>query len=166
MNTLSTSALIDAFRDQGVTHVVGVPDNGSRRLFEVLWETDDIEVILVSREGEAFGLATGLHVGGSTPLVVIQNTGLLEAGDAFRGTPYNMRIPLVMLIGYRGFGGHREGGGRIDTAATFLEPTLDAWRIPYVFADPADIKAQLSQAFDTAKSTCLPSAVLLTMHTE
>lgn len=166
METIKTGVLIDVFRTLGVSHVVGVPDNGSRCLFEALWETDDIEVILASREGEAFSLATGLHVGGATPLVLIQNTGLLEAGDAFRGTPYNMHIPLVMLVGYRGHGGHREGGDRVDTAATFLEPTLKAWNIPYVFAEPDAIANQLTQAFETAHTTSLPVAVLLTVHTE
>ena len=165
MKPIQSSAIITAFRSHSVSHVIGVPDNGSRRLFETLWDTPDIQTVLVSREGEAFGLATGLHVGGAMPVVLIQNTGLLEAGDAFRGTPYNMRIPLVMLVGYRGFGGHREGGDRVDTAATFLEPTLRAWNIPYLFADPDNFAAQLDQTFEAALADSLPAALLMTMAT-
>ena len=83
----------------GVTHIVGLPDNGSRSLFDLLWHHDNIKVMLVSREGEAFAIASGLLVGGARPLVLIQNTGLFESGDAFRGTAYNMGLPLVALIG-------------------------------------------------------------------
>lgn len=148
-----------------VTHIVGLPDNGSRSLFEQLWDRDDMEVILVSREGEAFAIASGLLVGGARPLVLIQNTGLLEAGDAFRGTAYNMGLPLVMLVGYRGYGGHREGGSRIDTAATFLEPTLRAWSIPYTIATSDDDVGQLGEAFVRANETSLPAAVVLGTQT-
>ena len=89
---MKASLILDELHHLGVTHVIGVPDNGSRTLFEALWADDEIDVILVTREGEAFAIASGLHVGGKRPLVLIQNTGLLEAGDAFRGTAYNMGV--------------------------------------------------------------------------
>src|SRR5437870_1903755 len=54
------------------------------------------------RGGEAFAIASGLWVGGRVPVVLIQNTGLLETGDALRGTAMRMRVPLVCLVTYRG----------------------------------------------------------------
>ena len=83
---ISAAQIIAALERHGVTHVLGVPDNGSCALYERLWSHGTIEVILTSREGEAYGLASGLYLGGAHPLVLIQNTGFLEAGDAFRGT--------------------------------------------------------------------------------
>jgi len=157
--------IIDELKKQEITHVVGVPDNGSRTLFERLWEEPGIEVILVSREGEAFGVACGLWLGGARPVVLIQNTGFLEAGDAFRGKPYNMGIPLVMLMGYRGYRTMQSGVGQVDTAATFFEPTLKAWNIPYtlLFGD-GDI-GQIPAAFARAEEISLPAAVLLAEET-
>ena len=32
----------------------------------------------------------------------MQNTGLLESGDALRGTPLRMGVPLLLLVGVRG----------------------------------------------------------------
>ena len=96
---LSSQKIVQAFEKEGVTHVVGVPDNGSRALFERLWANPKIEVILTSREGEAFGLASGLYLGGATPLVLIQNTGFFEAGDAFRGTPRSTSRELLSKSG-------------------------------------------------------------------
>lgn len=157
--------IVEELKRQGVTHVVGVPDNGSRTLFEQLWAEPGIEVILVSREGEAFGVAAGLWLGGRHPVVLIQNTGFLEAGDAFRGKPYNMGIPLVMLMGYRGYKTMEPGAERVDTAAAFFEPTLRAWNIPYsILVGDQDLD-QLAAAFAKARETSLPAAVLLAEET-
>lgn len=162
---LNANKIVAALEEQGVTHIVGVPDNGSRALFERLWEHPQIEVILTSREGEAFGLASGLYLGGATPLVLIQNTGFFEAGDGFRGTSYNMGIPLVMLVGYRGYKTMEPGAPRVDTAATFFEPTLKAWQIPYSAMHGDDDIGQIAAAFAKAKETSLPTAVLIVPET-
>ena len=149
-----------------VTHVVGVPDNGSRALFELLWAEPTIEVIPVTREGEAFALASGLYLGGKRPLVLIQNTGFLEAGDALRGTAHNMRIPLVILIGYRGYETMASGAERVDSAATFFEPTLKAWQLPYsLLHDDRDVTL-ISEAFRLAAESSLPAAVILVESTQ
>ncbi len=162
---LSSEKIVQAFEKEGVTHVVGVPDNGSRALFERLWAHPNIEVILTSREGEAFGLASGLYLGGATPLVLIQNTGFFEAGDAFRGTAYNMGLPIVMLVGYRGYKTMEPDAPRVDTAATFFEPTLKAWQVPYTaMHEDGDIE-QIPAAFTKARETSLPTAVLIVPET-
>ncbi len=157
--------IIAELKKHGVTHVVGVPDNGSRALYEALWADPQIEVVMVSREGEAFALASGLYLGGKQPLVLIQNTGFFEAGDGFRGTAYNMQIPLVMLIGYRGYKTMEPGALRVDTAATFFEPTLTAWNIPYSILHTDDDLEQISAAFQRAAETSLPAAVLMPEET-
>ena len=162
---LSSQKIVQAFEKEGVTHVVGVPDNGSRALFERLWAHPNIEVILSSREGEAFGLASGLYLGGAIPLVLIQNTGFFEAGDAFRGTAYNMGLPIVMLVGYRGYKTMEPDAPRVDTAATFFEPTLKAWQVPYTaMHEDGDIE-QIPAAFTKARETSLPTAVLIVPET-
>lgn len=159
---LQASLIIAELKKHGVTHVVGLPDNGSRTLFEQLLAEPDIETVGVTREGEAYAVASGLYVGGAKPIVLIQNTGFLETGDAFRGTAYNMGLPIVMLVGYRGFQTMEPGSPRVDTAATFFEPTLKAWDIPYtLMQDDADVAPQIAGAFDVAEQRSLPSAVLI-----
>ena len=165
MYLVQAQGIIAELKKHGVTHVVGVPDNGSRALYEALWADPQIEVVMVSREGEAFALASGLYLGGKQPLVLIQNTGFFEAGDGFRGTAYNMQIPLVMLIGYRGYKTMEPGALRVDTAATFFEPTLTAWNIPYSILHTDDDLEQISAAFQRAAETSLPAAVLMPEET-
>lgn len=158
--------IVDEIVKQGVTHVVGLPDNGARTLFEALWRNPDLEVVTVTREGEAFAIAAGLYLGGKHPAVVIQNTGLLEAGDAFRGMAHNMGVPLVMFLGYRGYQSLAPGAPKVDTAASFFEPTLKAWNIPYsVLAAEDEVTEQIDAAFRQASATSLPAAVLLAVET-
>ncbi len=162
---ISSRLILEEFKKQGITHIVGLPDNGSRVLFELLWKEPEIEVIQVSREGEAFAIASGLFLGGKNPAVLIQNTGFLESGDAFRGTVYNMGIPVLLLIGYRGFKTLSPEAPRVDSVATFLEPTLKAWNIPYsILSDDKDMD-QISTGAKKALASSLPSAVLLTEET-
>jgi sulfopyruvate decarboxylase TPP-binding subunit len=162
---MQASIIVEQLRAHDVTHVVGVPDNGSRGLYEALWADPEIEVIGVTREGEACAVASGLYLGGAKPVVIIQNTGFLETGDALRGTAYNMCVPLVMLIGYRGY--MNFGSDRPDTAASFFQPTLQAWDIPHTLLRGDDEAAgQIADAFETATETSRPAAVLLVDSTD
>ena len=158
---LTASKIHSALKEQGVTHVVGLPDNLSRVFFQGLMEDPDIEVIKVCREGEAFAIAAGLYIGGKRAVVLIQNTGLLEAGDALRGTSWNMRIPQVILLCYRGFKSLNGDPRRVDSVALFTEPTLKAWEIPYYFLCRDGDLATVPQAFQTARDSSKPVALLL-----
>lgn len=162
---MQASLIIDKLKRNGVTHVVGLPDNGSRTLFEQLWADDELPVIPVTREGEAFSVASGLWLGGANPVVIIQNTGFLETGDAFRGTCYNMGCPIVAIMGYRGFATMEPDAPRVDTAATFLEPTLKAWDIPYGVMHSEDDMHMIDDAFEQARQRSKPAAVLFVPHT-
>jgi sulfopyruvate decarboxylase TPP-binding subunit len=160
----SAQNIVDELKKQDITHVIGVPDNGSARIYELLRSEPEIEVITVTREGEAFAIASGLYVGDKKPVIIIQNTGFLESGDAIRGTAINMRVPVVVFIGYRGYHNRDADGQWVDSVATFLEPTLKAWNLPYEMLETdADIPC-IQRAFDTTVSTSLPAAVLLIGH--
>ena len=160
----SAQKIVNELKKQDITHVIGVPDNGSARIYELLRSEPDIEVITVTREGEAFAIASGLYVGGKKPVIIIQNTGFLESGDAIRGTVVNMRVPVVVFIGYRGYHNRDENGQWIDSVATFLEPTLKAWNLPYeTLETDADILC-IQRAFKKTAATSLPAAVLLIGH--
>ena len=157
---IEASAVLAETRRNRVTHVVGIPANGSRVLYEQLRADPVIQVIPVTREGEAFALASGLYLGGKNPLVLIQNTGFFESGDAFRGTAFNMGIPLVAIIGYRGYESMKSGLNPVDTAATFFEPTLKAWNLPYYWMHSTLDAEVISEAYAEAAATSLPVAVI------
>lgn len=158
---LTAKLIIDELKKRKVTHVVGLPDNGSAAVYNILQDAPDIDLISVCREGEAFAIAAGLYVGGKRPVVLIQCTGFLESGDAIRGTVVNAKIPLVALIGYRGYHKMSRSDKWVDTAATFFEPTLKAWNIPYYVMETDDDIKYISEAFKQAEATSMPTAALI-----
>ena len=160
----SAEKIVNELKQQEITHAVGVPDNGSARIYELLRAEPGIEVITVTREGEAFAVASGLYVGGKKPVIIIQNTGFLESGDAIRGTVVNMRVPVVVFIGYRGYHNRDADGQWVDSVASFLEPTLKAWNLPYEMLETDNEISCINRAFEITEATSLPAAVLLIGH--
>src|SRR4029078_6513951 len=84
----------------GITHVVWLPDSGLRPGEQALDRAGSLELVRVCREGEAWAIAAGLHLGGLRPLVMIQNTGLFESGDAMRNVLFGLRLPPSAVWGY------------------------------------------------------------------
>jgi sulfopyruvate decarboxylase TPP-binding subunit len=173
---MSAAKVVAAMEDAGVTHVLGIPDNTSGPLFDAL-SGHRIRLVIVTREGEAFAMASGLWLGGARPLVVVQNTGLLEAGDALRGTAMRMGAPLPFVVTGRGFAKMRAAGlgpgtprsrdlmtrADVDSVALLTEPTLDAWGVPYRLCGPGDDPAaELARVLRAAWELEWPCALLLT----
>jgi sulfopyruvate decarboxylase subunit alpha len=115
--------------DLGVTHVVTLPDSTIGAWGDEIERTPGLKLVRVCREGEAWGIAGGLYLGGATPLVLIQCTGLFESGDALRNIIHDWKLPILSVIGYRSYLDQSVLPG--DTCLTFTEPILDAWTMEY-----------------------------------
>jgi len=152
---ITVKLIIDEAAALGFDHVVGIPDNQTAALVSAIRADARFRFLCPCREGEVLSIAAGIHTGNRRPLVLIQNTGLLEAGDALRVVSRNLKVPLVMLLGYRGHASL--GSDRPDSAAELLEPTLAAWRIPWFwyFGD-----GSLRSAHDRAQRESCPVAVV------
>ena len=100
---LRPETLIEEFKKIGVTHIITIPDSETNYLYELMEQQDWLDVVPVSREGESMSVALGLNVAGKVPVVLIQNTGMMEAGDSIRGMALDTGFPLLMVVGYRGW---------------------------------------------------------------
>lgn len=157
---VSATRAAAVIKDLGFTHVVCIPDGESRYLHQVLLDEPDIEVLQPTREGEGLAIAAGLWVGGRKPIVILQNTGLMEAGDALRGCGIGPRIPLFLLVGWRGYPGAMEGRLPMDSAYPYTEPILDAWGIPHRRLITDDDLGAIAEMAATAEDSSLPAAVV------
>jgi len=115
--------------DLGVSHVITVPDSTIGRWESAIEHSGSVRLVRVCREGEAWQVAAGLYLGGATPLVMIQCTGLFESGDALRNVLHDWKLPVFSIIGYRSYLDQAKLPG--DTCLVFTEPLLDAWQIDY-----------------------------------
>ena len=154
--------VLEELKRNDVTHVVGLPDNSSATLFALMNSKEEPQLLTVTREGEAFAIAAGLWVGGKKPIVLIQNTGLLESGDGLRGTVMRMRIPLVCLVTYRGYATLNKASFSpnpeilsrpdLDSVAVLTEPTLKAWGLDYDFLFDNEDTSKITRAFSRAQT--------------
>ena len=147
----------DVFVGLGFTHVVWVPDSAMGPWERALQRPGTLELVRVCREGEAWAIAAGLYLGGRRPLVVIQNTGLFESGDALRNVLFDLRLPLVALVGYRSY----LVPNSADTARRFTEPILDAWGLDYVLISASDELPKMAEHFRACLAAARPGVVLV-----
>ena len=75
-----------------------------------------------------------------------------------RGWGLGLNIPVVLMIGYRGWTRH---GVTTDTAAVYTERFLNAFGINYYLVESDADAARISVAFDEAKKNKRPVAVLV-----
>ncbi|WP_160321685.1 thiamine pyrophosphate-dependent enzyme [Bradyrhizobium pachyrhizi] len=149
--------IVDALEQAGVTHVVSLADNWTVRVHEALaLGKTPIKLVHTCREGENIPIAAGLMAAGKNPVVMMQNSGFFESGDSTR-LGIQLCLPLVMLIGYRGWG----GGGNPNVRGRFTEPVLRALDIPYEIVDSATSVSAIGRAFKRAQERRGPAAVLL-----
>jgi sulfopyruvate decarboxylase subunit alpha len=141
----------------GVTHVVWLPDSAIGPWERALDRPGTLELVRVCREGEAWAIAAGLHLGGRRPLVMIQNTGLFESGDALRNVLFDLRLPLLAMVGYRSY----LVPDSTDSARRFTEPILDAWGLDYVLVQRPDELSRMEQHFSACLHAGRPGVALV-----
>jgi sulfopyruvate decarboxylase subunit alpha len=145
--------------DLGVTHVVTLPDSTIGAWGDTMDGTPDLDVIRVCREGETWAIAGGLYLGGATPLVLIQCTGLFESGDALRNIVHDWHLPIMSVIGYRSYLDQSTLPG--DTCLTFTEPILDAWRLEYRLITAPEQFDEMRAFLDGCRREGKPGVALL-----
>src|SRR5262245_8524477 len=133
---LDPAAAVGHIAAAGFSHVVWIPDSFVGPWEEPLRSSPRLKLIRPCREGEAIGIAAGLMLGGARPVVVVQCTGLFEAGDALRNVVHDLQLPLKLIVGVRSYRAH-VAGTSTDNCPTFTEPVLKAWQLPHtLLADP------------------------------
>ncbi len=85
----------------GIKNFVGVPDSTMKHFIE-----EGIvkkKIIFTTREEEAIGICTGMALSGEPSLVFMQNAGFANSLSTITSLVELYKIPLVLLIGWRGF---------------------------------------------------------------
>jgi sulfopyruvate decarboxylase subunit alpha len=150
------AALLDELH---VTHVLTVPDSTIGQWQPAIESLGRTAIVRVCREGEAWQVAAGLHLGGAIPVVMIQCTGLFESGDALRNALHDWKLPIFSIIGYRSYLNQDTLPG--DTCLVFTEPVLDAWRIDYrLITEPSQFE-EIAKHYTACRTSAKPGAIVI-----
>lgn len=137
-----------------------LPETWLVHLIRMAEEDPDMILVRLAKEEEGVGISAGAHLAGVRSAMLMQNHGFLASINGIVSLAQLYRIPLLMLISYRGEFGERdpwqtEGGG-------VTEPLLEALRIPYQrLDDPQTVTERIEKAQTLAESALRPVALLL-----
>ncbi len=118
----NSGVVYDALKKCGIGLVSALPETWLVHLIRMA--EDDPEMILVrlAKEEEGVGISAGAHFAGVKSAMLMQNHGFLASINGIVSFAQLYRIPLLMLISYRGHFGERDpwqtqGGGGHGAAA-------------------------------------------------
>lgn len=155
----SARAVASLLSSLGISHVVGVPDSTLGQWYGAIEREPGLTLVRVCREGEAWGVAAGLYLGGASPLVMIQCTGLFESGDALRNVLHDWKLPIFSIIGYRSYLSQETLPG--DTCLVFTEPILEAWKIDWRLVTRPEQLDQIGEHYRACRAASRPGAIVV-----
>ena len=124
----NSQVIYDALKACDVKIVSALPETWLVHLIRMADDDPDVSLIRVAKEEEAIGISAGAHLAGVNSALLMQNHGFLAAINPIVSLAQLYKIPLLMLISYRGHMGERDPwqtqGGMIT------EPLLRTLGIP------------------------------------
>jgi sulfopyruvate decarboxylase subunit alpha len=157
----SSRIIYDALKACGVRLVSALPETWLVHLVAMADKDPEMTLVRLAKEEEGVGISAGAHLAGVRSALLMQNHGLLASVNGIVSLAQLYRIPLLLVVSYRGEMGEEhpwqtEGGG-------VTRPVLDALRVPYVLLREAGhAERRLRQAQALAEAALRPVAVLLT----
>jgi sulfopyruvate decarboxylase subunit alpha len=150
-----------ALKKCGVGLVSALPETWLVHLIRMAEDDPQMILVRLAKEEEGVGISAGAHFAGVKSAMLMQNHGFLASINGIVSFAQLYRIPLLMLISYRGHFGERDPWQTEGGSAT--EPLLHALGIHYSFLDdPAKVEKQIAEAQTLAYASLHPVALLLT----
>jgi sulfopyruvate decarboxylase subunit alpha len=157
----NSRVVYDSLKSAGVRLVSALPETWLVHLIRMAEDDSEMQLVRLAKEEEGVGISAGAHFAGVKSAMLMQNHGFLASVNGIVSLAQLYRIPLLMLISYRGHFGERDPWQTQGGAAT--EPLLRAMNIPYAFLDdPAKAAKRVAEAQTWAYASLHPAALLLT----
>ena len=160
VSTANSRLIYDALKACGVRLVSALPETWLVHLMRMAEDDPEMTLVRLAKEEEGVGISAGAHLAGVQSAMLMQNHGFLASINGIVSCAQLYRIPLLMLISYRGEFGERdpwqtEGGG-------VTEDLLRALRIPFSYLDnPDHVARRIAKGQTLAVSSNKPVALLL-----
>jgi sulfopyruvate decarboxylase subunit alpha len=160
VSSANSRIVYEALKAGGVRLLSALPETWLVHLIRIAEEDPDMTLVRLAKEEEGIGISAGAYFAGTRSAMLMQNHGFLASINGIVSCAQLYRIPLVMVISYRGEFGERdpwqtEGGG-------VTEELLRALRIPHLFLDdPSHVARRVAKAQTLAYAANRPVALLL-----
>jgi sulfopyruvate decarboxylase alpha subunit len=149
----------DILKREQVTFFAGVPCSLLEGVINVGLADPAVTYIPAVREDVALGIASAAHLTGRRGGILMQNSGLGNVVNPLTSFNLIYRIPVLMLVSWRGYGGK-------DAPEHLImgEKTPDLLRtlgIPHVVLEADTLEANVQWAISVMEQQLIPVAVIL-----
>src|SRR6516162_7644561 len=155
----NSQVIYEALKACDVKIISALPETWLVHLIRMADDDPEVTLIRVAKEEEAIGISAGAHLAGVSSALLMQNHGFLAAINPIVSLALLYKIPLLMLISYRGHMGERDPwqtqGGMLT------EPLLRTLGIPvWHLSNPHDAQRRIKDAQTLAHASLSPVAML------
>lgn len=159
---ISANDFIDVALNNEFTFYSGVPCSFLTPLLNCVISRQNILYVGATSEGEAVAISTGAWLAGKKSVVMCQNSGLGNMINPLTSLSYPFRIPLLLLISWRGEPGVMDEPQHELMGAITLS-LLEQLKINYFLppSDGEDLSRQFARAENYMLSNGLSSAFIL-----
>jgi len=163
VSVTNSKLIYEALKACDVKIISALPETWLVHLMRMADEDPDMTLVRLAKEEEGIGISAGAHLAGVNSALLMQNHGFLAAINPIVSLALLYKIPLLMLISYRGHWGEKDPwqtqGGMVT------EPVLRALSIPiWHLNTPTAITRRIKDAQTLAHASLNPVAIL--MHRE
>lgn len=160
--SLDNSRVIHAaLKKCGIHLVSAMPETWLVPLLRMIDDDQEMMLVRLAREEEGIGISAGAHFAGIPSAILMQNHGFLASINGIVSLALLYKIPLLLLISYRGHFGDKDSWQAQGGIVT--EPMLRGLGIPYQLLDePAKVEKSMVDALAWTGSSLHPIALLLT----
>ncbi|MFW9818871.1 MAG: sulfopyruvate decarboxylase subunit alpha [Candidatus Thorarchaeota archaeon] len=99
--------LYDTIKKSGIDLLLSLPCIMLKGLLELIDVKNEIQHIPITREEEGVGIAAGAYLGGRTPAILMQNSGLGNSINAIKSLLQLYKIPVIFIMSHRGAEGEK-----------------------------------------------------------
>lgn len=161
VSVTNSRVIYEALKKTGIRMLSALPETWLVHLISMAEADPEMILVRLAKEEEGVGISAGAHFAGVKSAMLMQNHGFLASINGIVSFAQLYRIPLLMLISYRGHFGERDPWQTQGGSVT--EPLLQALGIRYQFLeDPANAERAIAEAQTLAYSSLHPVALLLT----
>ena len=168
--SISPKNFYNALEKEGVSFYTGVPDSLLKNFcFYVNDNVSKKRHIISANEGNAIAIAAGYNLAtGEIPLVYMQNSGLGNAVNPLLSLcdPDVYSIPMILLIGWRGFPGEVDEPQHIKQGKIQIA-LLETMEIPHctISSEDHQFEEKIKNGLIVARANNRPFAILVRKET-
>ena len=164
MSEIINSNLFLKFLEENTfSTITGVPCSYFKDLLMYLdneYDQTKFKHILATREDEAVGIASGVAFTKRKAIVYLQNSGLGNIGDALTSLAQLYKLPMLLLISYRGLLPDKDFPEH-SIMGEVTEDFLRALKIPYWILECETWQKTMKESIDTMEKLQSPIALLV-----